>query len=278
MGQESELLACALASPDRVAVHDRAGWLALFAEDAVVEDPVGAAPNRRGQGGRGGRDELECFYDTFIAPNAIRFEPHLDVVAGCEVARDVTIHTRMASGFELAVPALLLYRLRVGVGGEVSIVRLAAHWQLPVLSLKTMMGGWRGLKTMISLTARMLSNQGVGGSLGYMQGMIRGMSGRRRARVRGFLEATLGGDVVALGEQFGGGEIRIEHPVDRVVEAARWLGEVEGLELDRVTPAGWTVACRFALRRAGEQERGLVFFELDPGSRRLARVRFFVTR
>jgi steroid Delta-isomerase len=35
---------------------DREGWLRLFADDAVVEDPVGAPP-------RVGRDEIAAFWD-----------------------------------------------------------------------------------------------------------------------------------------------------------------------------------------------------------------------
>src|SRR5438094_10247213 len=35
---------------------DREGWLALFADDAVVEDPVGSPPRK-------GRDEIGAFWD-----------------------------------------------------------------------------------------------------------------------------------------------------------------------------------------------------------------------
>ena len=43
-------VACVENSPRRVAEHDRQGWLDLFVEGGVVEDPVGTVPNRRGAG------------------------------------------------------------------------------------------------------------------------------------------------------------------------------------------------------------------------------------
>src|SRR5688572_19445394 len=88
------LLAVAKESPARVAVHDKAGWLALFAQQGIIEDPVGAAPHQR-QGPAGGQDPLDAFYETFIAPNEISLASSLDVVAGNEVARDVVISTRL---------------------------------------------------------------------------------------------------------------------------------------------------------------------------------------
>jgi len=39
---------------------DREGWLALFADDAVVEDPVGSVPRK-------GRDEIAAFWDEIHA-------------------------------------------------------------------------------------------------------------------------------------------------------------------------------------------------------------------
>src|SRR5215212_421479 len=105
------LLAVAKESPARVAAHDKAGWLALFARQGMIEDPVGAAPHRRSGSGEAGRDPLDDFYETFIAPNDIRLDSSLDVVAGREVARDVVISTRLPHGAEAEVAAYLLYEI-----------------------------------------------------------------------------------------------------------------------------------------------------------------------
>jgi len=41
---------------------DRAGWLALFADDATHEDPVGAVRNE-------GLEKIAAFWDGFVAPS-----------------------------------------------------------------------------------------------------------------------------------------------------------------------------------------------------------------
>ena len=65
------------ASPATVAAHDRSGWMDLFALYAMVEDPVGGAPHHSGgfdrRSGRRGHTVLGRFYDTYIAPNQVRF-------------------------------------------------------------------------------------------------------------------------------------------------------------------------------------------------------------
>jgi ketosteroid isomerase-like protein len=59
----------ALASLDAVAGQQREAWLALFADDAVVEDPVGKSVfDPSGQGHRG-REAIAGFYDRFVCRN-----------------------------------------------------------------------------------------------------------------------------------------------------------------------------------------------------------------
>ena len=49
--------------------HDREGWLALMADDVVIEDPIGkTVTNPDGLGVRG-KDAVAAFYDTNIAAN-----------------------------------------------------------------------------------------------------------------------------------------------------------------------------------------------------------------
>ena len=48
-------------------------WLALFADDACIEDPVGISPlDETGKGHRG-RKAVEAFWDNNIAPNEFVF-------------------------------------------------------------------------------------------------------------------------------------------------------------------------------------------------------------
>ena len=52
----------------RPGARDKAAWVGLFEEDAVVEDPVGGFPawDPTGEGQRG-RAAIAKFYDTFAA-------------------------------------------------------------------------------------------------------------------------------------------------------------------------------------------------------------------
>src|SRR4051812_34011531 len=56
-----------------VEAGDRAGWLALFAPDAVVEDPIGPSMFDPDGSGHRGAEGIAAFYDTVIGPNQVRF-------------------------------------------------------------------------------------------------------------------------------------------------------------------------------------------------------------
>ncbi|KZS67146.1 nuclear transport factor 2 family protein [Mycobacterium pseudokansasii] len=55
-------------SREAVQARDKQAWLAVFADDAVVEDPIGpSAFDPEGTGHRG-RDAISAFWDKAIAP------------------------------------------------------------------------------------------------------------------------------------------------------------------------------------------------------------------
>ena len=55
-------------SREAVIARDKEAWLAVFAEDAIVEDPIGpSAFDPEGKGHRG-RDAISAFWDNVIAP------------------------------------------------------------------------------------------------------------------------------------------------------------------------------------------------------------------
>ena len=149
----AELLAAVEASPRAVAAHDRAAWVGLFAPGATVEDPVGSSPHT-------GRAAIERFYDTFIGPNGIAFRVEHDVVCGMTVYRDLVIETTMSTGVTLRVPMHLRYDLE-RVDGELKILTLHAHWELPTMIAQLLGAGVRGLAAGAKLTPQLLGNQGV---------------------------------------------------------------------------------------------------------------------
>ena len=67
-----------------VEAGDRDGWLALFADDAIVQDPIGPSPLDPEGKGRHGKEEIAAFYDSIIAPNPVRFEIIASYAAGDE--------------------------------------------------------------------------------------------------------------------------------------------------------------------------------------------------
>ncbi len=269
------------ASPRLVGEHDRGAWQALFAVDGVVEDPVGAAPSRKGERRRRGSDELARFYDTFIADNAIRFVVERDIVVGSEVIRDVAIHTTLRTGLQVTVPAILRYAL-THEAGEVRIARLEAYWELPRMSKQILKEGLRGLRTMLRTTWTMVRVQGLRGLTGYSRGMMRGIFGRGH-EVAGQLARLLGeGDLEGIAGLFVPGA-KIESLADgeRVLVSespvawAERLGSDACLSLSKIIASGWVVACRFELLRGDKRSRGIGFLIFDQETRRIARARFF---
>lgn len=170
------MLATVQGSPEAVASHDKDAWLGLFADDSLVNDPVGSTPHTdSGQRGR--------FYDAFIAPNDIRFDVDHDIVCGDTVARDVIIRIGMDSGLQVSVPAHLRYEL-VEQSDGLRIAGLFAHWELIPMVLGTLGSGIKGWTTYARLTVRMIARQGFGGVLGFMKGFLGVGRGGKRARKR----------------------------------------------------------------------------------------------
>ena len=65
----------------RAAVHarDRDAWLALFRDDALVQDPVGRSPLDETGDGHRGLQAIGDFWDNVIAPNPV-FAPILGLL------------------------------------------------------------------------------------------------------------------------------------------------------------------------------------------------------
>ncbi|MBP2473065.1 ketosteroid isomerase-like protein [Crossiella equi] len=115
-----------LASMTAVAAGDREGWLALWAEDAVVEDPVGPSlfdPEGKGHHGRAG---IAAFWDSTIAHMA-RMEFHItdSFANGDEVANVGTISAFAADGTRIDTEGVFTYRV-----GEDGLLRsMRAFWE-----------------------------------------------------------------------------------------------------------------------------------------------------
>ncbi|MFL6157707.1 MAG: nuclear transport factor 2 family protein [Marmoricola sp.] len=113
-------LACAVAA-------DRAGWLALWADECEIFDPVGPSlfdPDGTGHHGRSG---IEHFWDVAIAPVA-RFDVEIrsSYATGDASAQEGTFTTTFADGTRAEVDLVTVYR--VDDAGLITSMR--AYWEL----------------------------------------------------------------------------------------------------------------------------------------------------
>jgi steroid delta-isomerase len=114
------------ASMAAVEAGDRQGWLELFADDAVVEDPIGpSAFDPEGRGHRGPA-AIAAFYDNVIGVNeSIRFTVHQSFLCGEEVANVGVIRITLAGGAAVEVDGVYTYRR----SSDGHIAALRAYWE-----------------------------------------------------------------------------------------------------------------------------------------------------
>jgi len=274
-------LATAAASPEAVARHDRDAWLALFARHGRAEDPVGIPPCEKGAHTlRPGSkvDDLERFWNAFIAKNEVRMDFLRDIVVGDEVVRDVVIHTRFGSGAEVRIPAHLRYAL-VTEDGALRIEHLFAHWDAREPGKQLATQGLRGRLTVANMGLGLLRHFGFNGAKAYGSGCRTGIRRAGIARVEGLIDALDARDADRVLAAFASASARVELPVGgESVTAERLLtalGPYARLTVDNVVASGWNVSASFTLRREGTVHAGVVFFEFDVVLQRIARARFF---
>jgi len=99
------------ASMAAVEAGDRSAWLALFAEDAVVEDPVGPSMFDPEGTGHRGPQAIAAFYDNVIGVNdSIRFDIRQSFLCGDEVANVGVIRIDFVGGGAVEVDGVYCYR------------------------------------------------------------------------------------------------------------------------------------------------------------------------
>jgi len=113
-------------SMDAVHKKDKQAWLDNFAEDAIVEDPVGPSPlDPTGQGHRG-KQAIASFWDKQIAPNRVLFNIRESYASGEECANVGTITIVMDGGAVMLVDGVYTYR----VDSAGKLVALRAIWEM----------------------------------------------------------------------------------------------------------------------------------------------------
>jgi hypothetical protein len=124
-----------LAIRSRAAVHagDKDSWLALFADDAYVQDPIGPSAFDPEGKGHHGKEAIGAFYDTVIASaESISFEIQQSYLCGDEVADVGIIRTTLAGGTHQAV-VQGVYTYKSNGAGKLAWLR--AFWEMDALEL-----------------------------------------------------------------------------------------------------------------------------------------------
>ena len=274
----AQCLALAEQSPQAVAEHDKDAWLDLFAWYNLVEDPVGSAPHVGGiydqrQGYRG-RGRLERFYETFIAPNSIRFEVHQDIVCGLHVMRDITIVITMSPDVMVRVPVHLLYEL-TPEEGRLKIFRLAAHWELWPMLRQQMSTGLPFLKVGWASGARMMRYQGMSGIGGFMRGLS-SVGIRGKGQVNRFAQYFNSRDTSAMQGLFSRLAAGVNFPVSSAtLSPAECIAQGGTMSFSKVLAAGNVVSVTVDYRKGGTQYPGVALFELNKKSLEIVASSFY---
>lgn len=242
-------------SPQAVTAKNKLAWVGLFADGAAVEDPVGSAPHVHakadGLNGAVGR-----FYQTFIAPNDIRFEVDHDVVCARTVCRDLHIHIAMTDKVRISVPMHLLYELGEE-DGELRIQRLAAHWELRPMIGQVMGFGFASLSAGTAMFVRMLKNLGVGGVAGFSRAMS-SVGDVGKSRVQQLAFALNRNDRNTLSSLMAA-DFRIAWCDQPPTSIAGWRAAPGKLSLTKLIAAGnWVTASAQLDNDDGSSQRGLL--------------------
>lgn len=112
-------------SREAAVARDKQAWLDLFAEDAVVEDPIGPSHfDPEGKGHRG-KEAIAKFFDMAIAPSRLEFHFDKTYVCGDEEANMGHI-VIVSSGYRVIAEGVFTYR----VDADGKIAALRAYWEL----------------------------------------------------------------------------------------------------------------------------------------------------
>ncbi len=112
-------------SAKNVMGKNRDGWLALFADDAVLMDPVGESPLDPTGKGHQGKEAIAAFYDNVISMGNITMEVLYSHPAGDECANVVKLTNDMGNGMVIKTDMVAIYT----ANDDGKITSLKAYWE-----------------------------------------------------------------------------------------------------------------------------------------------------
>jgi hypothetical protein len=120
----------ALLSREYVHSKNREGWLGLYAQDGIIEDPIGVSPIDPAGKGHRGPAAREAFWDNFIAPSRINVDILESYAAGNEVANHAIITTTIDAGNGKALQQKVHGVFTYHVNEEGKLLALRGYWEV----------------------------------------------------------------------------------------------------------------------------------------------------
>lgn len=102
----------------------KAQWLELYAEDAVIEDPVGQSPLDPSGRGHRGREALSRFWDLVIAPGNMTYVIRESYPCADECANVWSLTNTLPGGVQVTVDLVSIYK--INAAGK--LLSMRAYW------------------------------------------------------------------------------------------------------------------------------------------------------
>ena len=131
MSEEHPARLASRRSIDAVHRGDRQAWIDNFADDGVVEDPVGPSPLDPSGEGHRGKQAIAAFWDKQIGPNRVLMNMPTSYACGDECANVGSITIVLENGVVTVVNGVFVYR--VNEAGK--LLSLRAFWQFDDLQV-----------------------------------------------------------------------------------------------------------------------------------------------
>jgi steroid delta-isomerase len=115
-----------------VQAHDKEGWLALMADDVVIEDPIGQSITNPDGNGVRGIQAAAAFYDSNIAANKLRItcEETFPSSSPNEIAHILVLRSRFDNGVTSTVRGIFTYK----VNDDGLLTNLRGYWNMDVMA------------------------------------------------------------------------------------------------------------------------------------------------
>lgn len=108
---------------------DKEAWLANFADDAIVHDPVGVSPHDPTGEGFRGKERIAEFWDIMIGSANLIIAPHKRYACGDNIVAVTMTATNEMGDLKTFIEMMVTYE----VNDEGKVTVLKAHWDLDAL-------------------------------------------------------------------------------------------------------------------------------------------------